>query len=261
MDPQGSCQCAQGDTTCDDTLYSPDVGIVRLSEGGGNLQSTIYDSILRPFTNDPAIRPAIQGALNYRAAWEAMPQNEGRRITQVLVASSSSTAACDWRNADSEKLLAGPGKPKTYVVAVNADQDQVELDSLAAAGGTDKSTVVTIRSRSPGSPPVVMPATNPFVDIAEKVRALDGRCEYMLPESLTDLTRVNLLAASGGAPIPRVDDRAACQRAATGWFWDPNQPRRIVACESTCTNTLRTAQPGLATVQYGCPTIAGDARL
>jgi hypothetical protein len=260
-DRLGSCQCVQVGTTCEDPFYRPDVGIVRLGEGGRELQSAIYDTISRPFMGEPALRPVIQGALNYRATWEALPQNEGRRITQVLVATASSQAECDWRNVESERLLAGPGKPKTYIVAVNAGMDADELDVLAAAGGTERAVAVTIRSRSPSSPPVVMPATNPFVDIAEKVRTLEGRCEYLLPESVTDIAKVNLLAPGGGAPIPRVENRPACQRAGTGWFWDPNQPRRIFACESTCKNTLRVPQTGTATIQYGCPTVAADAGL
>ena len=62
QDRLGYCQCLQGGTTCDDALYRPDKGIVRLGESGGELQSKLYEIVTSQFVGEPAIRPAVQGA-------------------------------------------------------------------------------------------------------------------------------------------------------------------------------------------------------
>jgi hypothetical protein len=243
---QGSCFC--NDTTCDAQAYAvPDFEITRLSEQQ-HAVALIGLSLRR--LADPAIRPAVEGSLAHRNAWEKMPANEGRRITQVLVVHNSSEADCDHSLGDAERALAGPNKPRTYVVAVN-DYDRT-FDRLAVAGGTSEPVSFFTRPNQPNF--------NPFIEVAKRARLADGRCEYLVPEGTTNLDRVNL-ASVDGAIIPRVENRAACGVAGDGWFYDPKEPGRLMACENTCKTVLRPPQTGSATLQLGCPTVmAGNSR-
>jgi hypothetical protein len=274
LNAEGVCECLQWRTSCLEKDYAPSFRISRVNENPdgflSSLQRTVWDPV-NPINSgdEPALYPALQASLRERAAWEAQ---YGRRITQVLVATSLDFPhhlECDSDDevSDVEALLSGDNKPKTHVVAVNSSSnDNDEWDALAAAGRTEQATRIRITGPQPMTP------TNDFRTVIRKIRAIDGRCEYLLPARPgVDSKKINLLSSEGNVLYPKVRNRGACDGNNQGWYFDsddspsmnPPQPRRIIACEATC-RTLHdsdvTSVSGNARIQVDCPTVmAGEA--
>jgi hypothetical protein len=251
FDPRaGFCRCDQWDTTCDDADYLPTLEIEPLTSEGLHRQKLI--SIPAP-AGFPAINPALLGSLRYRNAWEmAKPR---RRMTQVLIAAAPFAWCSNNGILDSEKVLRGPDKPKTYVVTV--DEDDSDYDRLAIAGRTDAALRLEV---NPHQPATALPEA--LLNLVKQIRATDGRCEYLLPRGMTDLDpkKVNLSPTRDGASLPYVGSASGCALAPQGWYYDdPDHPTRILTCEGTCKTLHDMSNPtSSAFIQLGCPT-GGDA--
>jgi hypothetical protein len=133
------------------------------------------------------------------------------------------------------------------------NNNPIDYDRLAVAGRTGAAT--RIRTRPPNATP-----PGAFADLVRKIRATDGRCEYLLPSGTEfDYDKVNLTASSGGAHFPRVKSSQACEENPQGWYYDPPlpaQPTRMIACGGAC-KTLHGATgeaTANATIQLDCPT-------
>jgi hypothetical protein len=272
--PDGqACACRQWWPSCSETDYPPTLDITRASENPDDFWSALLtiDPEPQSFTDQMPLVPALAASLRHRNEWE--DQNRGRRITQVLIANALQFD-CQFDDRDIsevEKALSGPEKPKTYVVGVNPSgpDDGRDFDRLATAGRTSPALQLTVRTRPPPTNPTV-----PLAEFIERIRAAEGRCEYLLPAPGPgiDFTKVNLAAISGGLQFRKVANRAACANDDQGWFFDtdetpdPNDgpPRRVIACEGTCRRLHGGQDAGLtsgaARIQTGCPTIyARDA--
>ena len=260
--PQG-CTCGQWPPSCDDADFAPSFPIARASESenGFLLATSQTNSEPVSFADEMPLLPALTASLRYRNEWER--QNPGRRLTQVLIAHSLQVdCQQDDRDLDEvEAVLSGPDKPKTYVVRVNDDSD--DFDELAAAGRTGSAMELNIRTRPPTTVPTI-----PLTELIQKIRAIEGRCEYLLPPSATDSSKINLTASSGGLGFPKVANRAACAIDDQGWYFDTDEnpdggsgrPRRIIACEGACRRLHGGGQDGsftsgAARIQVGCPTV------
>jgi len=275
---QGICFCTQWRTSCNEKDYVPSFEISRVNEIPDGFNSALLRVSWDQDLDEPAMYPALLASFRYRDAWEGEASNRGRRIIQVLVATSLDFAnhlECDSDDevSDVERVLSGGNKPKTYVVAVNpSTNDEDEWAALAAAGRTDQATTINFRTR----PPIPPPPTKEFTDLIRKIRDADGRCEYLVPALGPDLDakKVNLTASSSGVLYPKVANRAACAGNSQGWYYDaddnpnmnPALPKRIMACDGACRSLHgQDVASGSATarIQLGCPTVttvtAGDA--
>ena len=239
FDPQGNCECRRGPESCNDADYGPILEIERLSEG--LLPRTLAN--VGPPDGATTLGPALSGSLDHRQAWET--ERPDRPLIQILVAGDLDPLACSHDSvSDIEKLLSGLGKPKMYVVAIDDMDNANDYQRLAAVGHTEAPDFFSTFRPSP---------TNPFVGLIRKIRAEDGRCEYLLPPAPNfDRTKVNLTNASDEQPFRHVQSSNDCRRDPQGWYYDdPMQPTRVMACEGAC-QTLRTAG---ARIQLGCPTV------
>jgi hypothetical protein len=251
-DFSGVCQCYEWPTSCVDDDYKPTYEIVRLRDGQHARGLT---GLPRP-NGSPALRPALVASLRAREEWESTRMR--RRITQVLIgASSLEDRECANDNSDIEKVLSGPDKPKTYVVAVNRSSD-MGYDRLAVAGRTEFVTRIPIDTGRPPFPPPPSPATR-LAELVRYIREAEGRCEYLVPNGTLDYDQLNLTAKSGGALFLRVADSSDCARNPQGWYYEPNlpnRPTRMIACEGAC-KTLHGPtgrENATALIQRGCPT-------
>ena len=245
VDVQGLCQCFDWPTSCEEEDYGATLGISPLSD---LVHFPALADLGEPAGN-PAIAPALRGSLAYRNEWEAT--HPRRKVTQVLLLASTRSDECGGdRISDLERLLGGTDKPKTYVVAIDAEPNNFDYDRLAVAGRTTMATRISSRITSPTPP-------NPLIDLVKKIRMSDGRCEYLI-EGLgpVDYDKVNLTAASGGAPFFRIRGPEECERHPHGWYYDnPATPTRIIACEGACKTLHGPNLDAGALIQLNCPTV------
>jgi hypothetical protein len=246
------CRCDWWWTSCEYEDYEqPLVGLAPLSSGVQlERLAGIPGSV-----GMPGLSPALRGSLGYRNQWELA--NQGRRITQLLIAASGFDGCDDndtFEFAAAEDVLAGPSKPKTYIATYN--ESEPDYDDLAIAGRTE--VVTPMRSPRPPSPPG--PPTPDLTELFRKIRDAEGRCEYLVPDQV-DYRRLNLTSAADGTLYRRVDDAAGCVRNPLGWYYDrpiANQPTRILTCAETCKSLRGTTGRATAKLQIGCPTVTGD---
>jgi hypothetical protein len=268
--PNVCADCSRWDTSCNENDYGPSSEITRLNEHPdgflAGLVAASSDSVT--VRNEPAAFPALVASRRDLDAWELRHQRR-RRAIQVLVAKSLDSDCPDDRDSDFARVVGGGDKPKTYVVALNLshedrdDTDELEdLDALAAIGGTDEAIPIPI-----GFNPAAARAE--LERLIEKIRAIDGRCEYLLPDpSDFDPKHVNLTASSSGLLYSKVANRAACASNPLGWYYDsdddpanPAEPKRILACDGACKSLHgQDVGSGIANIELGCPTVmARDA--
>jgi hypothetical protein len=252
-DPRaGFCRCDQWQTSCDEADYVPTFEIEPLTGEGRHRQALIR--IPAP-AGLPALNQALLGSLRYRNGWERV--NPRRRITQVLIAASPFAVCTNNGILDSEKVLRGSDKPKTYVVTV--DEDDSDYDRLAIAGRTEAAIRLEVNPRLPAPS-----LSDALIKVVQEIRVTDGRCEYPLPPEMPDLDakKVNLTATRDGASFQYVGNASGCALAPQGWYYDdPDHPTRILTCEGTCKTLHETSPtPSTAFIQLGCPTMDNASR-
>ncbi|MET0591600.1 MAG: hypothetical protein ABW133_02800 [Polyangiaceae bacterium] len=250
--PDTPCRCDWWSSSCNAGDYRPFAEMAPLGPGTqlNKLGSTRIWAM-----GDPTLSAALAGSLRHRNEWE--PQNPGHRLVQLVVAGSDFDDCGPDDDLDaSEPILAGPDKPKTYIATYN--EWDTEYDRLAVAGRTEAATRIR--------PQRDRPPAQELIELFQKIRDAEGRCEYLLREPLEkiDYRRVNLTSAAEGTVYPRVPNAGACALTPNGWYYDvpiANGPTRILTCPETCKSLHGTAGQTRATVniQLGCPTIVSSS--
>jgi hypothetical protein len=155
--------------------------------------------------------------------------------------------------------LTGAPAIQTFVIGVFAQDEavdaQMNLDAIAAAGGTKKAFVVSSAQN----------VSTQFLAALNSIRTAALSCEFKVPapkagEKL-DYFKVNVQYTSGAGQavtIGNVKDRASCSPTKGGWFYDvdPNTgatPQNITICDTTCSQ-LRGDPVGRVDVLLGCQT-------
>jgi hypothetical protein len=208
--------------------------------------------------------PALAGAL--RHARDRMAANPQRRVAVVL-ASDGLPVVCapaDIAGVAALASTASKGTPAvpTFAVGVVAPADVVtatgNLKAIATAGGTTNPYVISATSRN---------VPQEFLNALDAIRTTTLGCEYRLPAPAAgtlDFTRVNVQYTAGNGQsrtIANVPDKAACDPARGGWYYDiapgsaPGaRPSSIIVCDPTC-GELRADQQGRVDIVLGCQTI------
>jgi uncharacterized protein YegL len=117
---------------------------------------------------------------------------------------------------------------QTFAIGLEGS-DAALLDAIAAAGGTDKSIVVS--------------ATNGQQELADalnKAREASSACEFEVPDGdgnmSVDPGKVNVVfkpSSGGQQTIGKVADGGGCGMG--GWYYDsPSNPSRIILCPESC---------------------------
>jgi hypothetical protein len=155
--------------------------------------------------------------------------------------------------------LAGTPSISTFVIgvftALDAQMAQMNLDAIAAAGGTKQAFVINTTQN----------VTQAFVAALNSIRTAALSCQFKVPQAapgaMLDYYSVNVQYTSGAGQtvtIGNVANKAACSATKGGWYYDVNPsggaaPQNISICDTTCTQ-LRGDAAGRVDVLLGCKT-------
>jgi len=150
----------------------------------------------------------------------------------------------------------------TYVIGVFSPDEmagaQMNLDTLAAAGGTGRAFVVSTGTAN---------VTQTFVSALNSVRSSGLSCQYTVPSSMgdggqIDYFSVNVQFTSGtgqAITVGNVKDRASCSATKGGWYYDVDPatggtPQTISICDTSCTQ-MKADPAGRIDILLGCKTV------
>jgi hypothetical protein len=151
----------------------------------------------------------------------------------------------------------------TYVIGITSSgttcgldpnpPNQMDLDSVAMAGGTNAALIVD----------VTMNAAQQFLATMNQIRAKSQvPCQYALPKPMPgthlDPGKVNVGFVPSGAPmsitVPGVT-MATCDPVNGGWYYDnPAAPTKINLCPATCQAAMMMTGSEI-NITVGCATI------
>lgn len=207
------------------TYQTPIAADVALPDTGGTLSGKIAQ--LSGDGSTPT-RPALEGAINYAKTVEAKLAGKGK--VAVVMATDGYPQDCSNNSIQSASNVASGAKATipTYVIGVgNLLSD---LNSLAAAGGTNKAYIVSTANQ--GS------VGTDFANALSQIRGASLACEYALPQppqgQTLDLQKVNVQYTPGGAAAQTLKYSDGCA-SGDGWRYDNAQsPTKIVLCPAAC---------------------------
>lgn len=232
-----------GGTSCEASDYAtPEIPIQLLPMHRTQLIASLDAN--RPNGGTPT-RPALQGALEYAKGWA--DDHPGHTVIVVL-ATDGEPEGCSGNNVANVSALAADYANnhgiKTFVVGIGPEV--VNMDTIAAAGGTEKSFPVGGDN-----------AAQQFIEAMNEIRGVALACEYLIPPpkdgEAIDYDKVNLRFTAGDgttSDIPYVGDASQC--GSGGWFYDdPSAPKMIHVCPETC-STFKADGEGEVNVVLGC---------
>jgi hypothetical protein len=175
-----------------------------------------------------------------------------RRTAVVLVTDGVPQGQCN-NDPDAIATLAADALAQaevlTYAVGMEG-ANIVDLNKIAAAGGTDKAFVVSNSS-----------VASDLIDALERVRTAELECSFPIPSSEragqdVEPGAVNLKYTKGNGDadtIPRVNDADACGNS--GWYYDDNSmPTTMTLCPGSC-STVNGDPNGSLEIVLGCKTV------
>ena len=207
---------------------------------------------------------ALSGAI---ARAQALARANPTHKVAVLLATDGLPSECDPTDIRgisaiaSAAQAANPSVP-TFVIGVFGPDEmadaQVNLDAIAAAGGTGKAFVISTNAAN---------VTTAFVNALNAVRTTGLSCQYEVPATMqdggaVDYSRVNVQFTSGSGQevtIGNVRNRAACSATKGGWYFDVDPttgaiPKTISICDTSCAQ-MRADPAGKVDILLGCLTI------
>jgi hypothetical protein len=190
---------------------------------------------------------ALEGTL-IAATIEQMAQPNHKVV--VVFASDGDPNSCSGQQnnipviADMVKTAHEMSGIETYVIAISG-ASIMNLDQLAAAGGTTKAYDVT------GN-------IDEFSQKMSEIRATALACEYIIPPPPAnepfelDKVVVKYVAEDGTtAEIPKSDNALDCGQMPGWYFDDPVQPKKITLCPASC-EMAHLDKLGRVDVFFGC---------
>jgi len=190
---------------------------------------------------------ALEGALF--AATAHKDANPNHKVILVF-ASDGDPNSCPGNQNDIPSI-AGLAKSaldyngvETYVVAING-ASVLNLDQIAAAGGTTKSYDITSN-------------VSQFAQKMSEIRSKALACEYLVPEPSgsepLEIDKASVKHTSGlgvAKEIPQATDAADCG-VGPGWYYDdPKNPQKIMLCPASC-QIVQGDPDGKLDVFFGC---------
>ncbi|MCA9631931.1 MAG: VWA domain-containing protein [Myxococcales bacterium] len=195
----------------------------------------------------PALQSAAQAMTSYAA------QNPTHKVIIVLASDGAPTdCETDINKIASVAAAAAASNPPvlTYTIGIG---DIAALDTIAAAGGSQKAIVVDTAQGG-----------QDFLDAMNEIRGQALGCEYLMPtpsEGDADPDKLNVRYTPDGSAeevIPRVSDASQCQGQA-GWYYDdPANPSKIILCPSSCDRVKNLG--GSVNIELGCEQIVAPPR-
>ncbi|HEX4336170.1 MAG TPA: vWA domain-containing protein [Polyangiaceae bacterium] len=263
--------------SCDPMTYAkPDVEIGPLPTNAAPIVSSLNAHM--PSTNTPT-PPALTGAVNHALSWKMSHPND---VVAVILVTDGQPNACgavaDVATAAAMGWNGGMGI-RTFVIGVtspgttcNIDPNPPnvpDLDTVAAAGGTNKALIVDV-TQDPAKQLTdelnMIRQTITQTMTMTKIITTKLSCEYKLPSDpnamagtgvVFDKDKVNVNFTSNMGvkeQVYRVDSLDKCSSTnSKGWYYDNNdKPTQILMCPSAC-KSIQVPDGGLD------PTAAGSA--
>jgi hypothetical protein len=228
--------------TCESEAYEQPVVDVAPLPGSGNAVLAAIDA-KTPDGATPTL-PALTGTSAHALAWAAA---HPERKVIVVLATDGVPTVCDHdiqENPDQGVLnLAEVASATamlgvvTFVIGVFSPEEQIEaqtnLDTIAAAGGTEQAFVITNA------------VTQQIVDALNEVRVTAESCEFTIvpgPDPIDYTTVwVRLTPTEGATPVwvARRSGPAACDPETGGFYYDvpvpgAQTPSRVILCPASC---------------------------
>jgi hypothetical protein len=243
---------------CDAPAYSaPAVEVAALPGAANALVTSLTNKVPDGLTPTSG---ALQGAIAHA---QALAKASGHRVV-VLLATDGFPSECAPTDVPGVSLIAATGLAgapsiSTFVIGVfgtdEAAKAQMNLDAIAAAGGTKQAFVINTGQN----------VTQAFLAALNSVRTAALSCEFKVPMAAAgetlDYYRVNVQYTSGAGQsvtIGNVATKAACDPRKGGWYYDVDpatgaKPSNISICDTSCTQ-LRDDAAGRVDVLLGCKT-------
>jgi hypothetical protein len=234
--------------TCQEPDYEkPDVEIGVLPAVAAAISTSIMNQM--PGGSTPTV-PSITAALKYAAMHQASAA--GRR-TALVYATDGIPQGCTNNTvagaAAAAKAALMTSMINTYVLGVGPQLNS--LNEIATAGGTNMAYLVDTGGD----------VTAQLAAALHAIKSMAITCDYKIPMSSAgpiDPNQVNVIAKVGdmgmSTLIGQVNDKAGCDKAGGGWYYDtPGNPSLISLCPTTCNPLLATPNSHLQ-VLIGCAT-------
>jgi hypothetical protein len=190
-------------------------------------------------------RPALEGVMIYA---EQLAENEPTARVAVVIVTDGQPAQCGAQNSvekTAEVAAAMAQRIPTYVIGVGTDL--AALDEIAAGGGTERATLVSVED-----------PTETSREIGARIDQIRGQelsCKLEMPsapgEEELDFNKVNVEATIDGE-IVRLAKDTGCDVG--GWHYDDDDdPEEIVLCPETCALIRAIPEPSVTAI-FGCQT-------
>lgn len=194
--------------------------------------------------------PALTGAIAY--AQQVHQQQPNGKVAVVLVTDGQPNVCNSTLQAVSAEAQQGFAQNvPTFVIGVG---NTGNLNTIAAAGGTTQATIVNTNNASQ--------TAQDFQTALEAIRGITLACDYAIPPLPNGATidQVNVVfTPTSGTPQTLAYD-ANCTNPAGGWHYDdPNNPKKIILCKSSC-DALTKDKTGKVDLVFGCATKGGVPR-
>jgi hypothetical protein len=243
------CLGGGGGDSCNAADYAKaEVEIAALPGVATQIQQSLSQH--SPSTSTPT-SAALQGAVQHATAWATAHTSD---VVVAVLATDGDPTECDTNISDIDAIAAAGvnGKPKilTFVIGVGASTGN--LNSIAAAGGTNTAFFVDTTKN----------VNQQFLQALNTIRGTALGCTYKIPlptSGTPDYSSVNVeyTPGGGGSPqlIPQVPNKAACPSSGNAWYYDnPSAPTQIILCDATC-STITADATGEVDVLTGCKTV------
>ena len=260
------CEVYDGTAYCAPSLYEQlTVPILALPQPGADRVARELE-LRGPGGFGTPMRPAVEGALNHlRKYLQAHPGHKG----VFVLATDGLPAACNGGPGSMTSMNtvpavaeliaaarnASPSIP-TYAIgiAISADRERMDLQTLATAGGTGQ--LITVGAMDNLS--------RQFLDALKAIRGQSLPCEFTIPPpkagGAIDFGKVNVQrkGASGDEEILYAGSLARCDPMKGGWYYDADpttgaRPTRIIACPATC-DRFKADAKATVEIRFGCAT-------
>lgn len=195
------------------------------------------------------IYAALDGALQWAHAQKQLTPNENSVVVLVTDGQANGCETdIDAIAGLASTALAADGT-RTYAIGLTGSQE-ADMHAIAMAGGTTQGILVA-------------DGANTQQELLNALAAIRGQvldCDIPLPVPQgglsVDPTKVNVSVTINGSQstLPQVSDAAACT-AVPAWHYDnPQNPTRIVLCQSTCDSVTVDVTAALE-ILLGCETV------
>ncbi len=239
------CVPASGGSACNANDYLPPAVAIQTLPG---VKSQIISAMgaNSPGGNTPTM-PALQSAVQASTGYAA--QHPDHKVIVVLATDGEPTD-CDTSIANIANVAAtghnATPAVDTWVIGIG---NVANLDTIAAAGGTNKAIIVDTSAGSQA-----------FLDAMKSIKGQALGCEFLVPApsggGAVDPNKVNV--TFNGNTIPQVPDASQC-KGLDGWYYDSTKTK-VELCQTSCDAVTGATGQATVGIALGCETQVAPPR-